>query len=64
MGAFLVGAGTTGLNSVPLLKVTTALTSSILALRFNGRAYLIHSPRVLLCLGREFPFFRTLLLVR
>ena len=22
------------------------------------------SPRVLLCLGREFPFFRTLLLVR
>ena len=24
----------------------------------------MHSPRVLLCLGREFPFFRTLLLVR
>ena len=24
----------------------------------------MHSPRVLLCLGREFPFFRTLLVVR
>ena len=24
----------------------------------------MHSPRVLLCLGREFPLFRTLLLVR
>ena len=32
VGAFLVGSGTTGLSSLPLLKVTTALTSSILAL--------------------------------
>ena len=32
MGAFLVGSGTTGLSSLPLLKVTTPLTSSILAL--------------------------------
>ena len=32
VGAFLVGARTVGLSSVPLLKVTTALTSSILAL--------------------------------
>ena len=32
VGAFLVGSGTAGLSSVPLLKVTTALTSSILAL--------------------------------
>ena len=32
MGAFLAGFGTVGLSSVPLLKVTTALTSSILAL--------------------------------
>ena len=31
MGAFLVGAGTAGVSSLPLLKVTTALTSSILA---------------------------------
>ena len=31
MGAVLVGAGTAGLSSLPLLKVTTALTSSILA---------------------------------
>ena len=29
----MVGAGTTGLSSLPLLKVTTALTSSILAFR-------------------------------
>ena len=29
---FLAGSRTTGLSSVPLLKVTTALTSSILAL--------------------------------
>ena len=32
MGAVLVGAGTAGLNSLPLLKVTTTLTSSIIAL--------------------------------
>ena len=32
VGAFFAGFGTTGLNSVPLLNVTTALTSSILAL--------------------------------
>ena len=32
LGAFLVGAGGVGLSSVPLLNVTTALTSSILAL--------------------------------
>ena len=32
MGAFLVGSGTAGLSSLPLLKVTTSLTSSILAL--------------------------------
>ena len=31
MGAILVGAKTAGLISLPLLKVTTALTSSILA---------------------------------
>ena len=31
VGAVLVGAGTAGLSSLPLLKVTTALTSSILA---------------------------------
>ena len=31
MGAILVGAGTASLSSLPLLKVTTALTSSILA---------------------------------
>ena len=31
VGAILVGAGTAGLSSLPLLKVTTALTSSILA---------------------------------
>ena len=31
MGAILVGAGTDGLSSLTLLKVTTALTSSILA---------------------------------
>ena len=31
VGAVLVGAGTAGLGSLPLLKVTTALTSSILA---------------------------------
>ena len=31
MGAILVGVGTTGLNSLPLLKATTTLTSSILA---------------------------------
>ena len=30
----------------------------------TGGAYLMHSPLVLLCLGREFPFFKTLLLVR
>ena len=29
----MVGAGTAGLSSLPLLKVTTALTSSILAFR-------------------------------
>ena len=32
MGAFLAGSGTNGLISLPLLNVTTALTSSILAL--------------------------------
>ena len=32
VGAFVAGSRTTGLGSVPLLKVTTALTSSILAL--------------------------------
>ena len=32
VGAFLADSGTIGLSSVPLLKVTTALTSSILAL--------------------------------
>ena len=32
VGAFLAGSGTAGLSSVPLLNVTTALTSSILAL--------------------------------
>ena len=32
MGAFLAGFGTSGFSSVPLLNVTTALTSSILAL--------------------------------
>ena len=32
VGAFLPGSGTPGLSSLPLLKVTTALTSSILAL--------------------------------
>ena len=31
MGAVLVGAATTGLISLPLLKVTNTLTSSILA---------------------------------
>ena len=31
MGVFLVGAGIAGLSFVPLLKVTIALTSSILA---------------------------------
>ena len=30
MGADLAGAGTAGLSSLPLLKVITALTSSIL----------------------------------
>ena len=30
MGADLAGAGTVGLSSLPLLRVTTALTSSIL----------------------------------
>ena len=30
---------------------------------FTGGAYLMHSSPVLLCLGREFPSFRTLLLV-
>ena len=30
VGAFLAGSGTAGLSYVPLLKVTTALTSSIL----------------------------------
>ena len=33
-------------------------------IEITGRAYFMHSPRILLCLGREFPFFRTLLLVR
>ena len=32
VGAFLVGYGTAGFSSIPLLKVTTTLTSSILAL--------------------------------
>ena len=32
VGAFFAGSRTTGLSSVPLLNVTTALTSSILAL--------------------------------
>ena len=32
VGVFLVGAGTVGLSSLPLLKVTTALTSSFLHL--------------------------------
>ena len=32
VGAFLVGFGTAGLSSLPLLKVTTTLNSSILAL--------------------------------
>ena len=32
VGAILAGSGTTGLSSIPLLKVTTTLTSSILAL--------------------------------
>ena len=32
VGAFLAGSGTTGLSSLPLLNVTTSLTSSILAL--------------------------------
>ena len=31
-GAFLAGSGTAGLSSLPLLNVTTALTSSILTL--------------------------------
>ena len=31
METVLVGVGTTGLSSLPLLKVTTAFTSSILA---------------------------------
>ena len=31
MGAILVGDGIAGLSSLPLLKVTTALTASILA---------------------------------
>ena len=31
MGAVFVGAGTAGLSSLPLLKVTIALNSSILA---------------------------------
>ena len=31
VGAVLAGAGTAGISSLPLLKVTTALTSSILA---------------------------------
>ena len=33
MGAVLVAAGTAGVGSLPLLKVTTALTSSILVFR-------------------------------
>ena len=32
VGAFLVGSGTAGLSSLPLLNITTALTSSIPAL--------------------------------
>ena len=32
VGAFLAGSGTTGVSSLPLLNVTTSLTSSILAL--------------------------------
>ena len=32
VGAFLAGSGTTSLSSLPLLNVTTALTSTILAL--------------------------------
>ena len=32
VGAFLAGSGTTGLSSLPLLNITIALTSSILAL--------------------------------
>ena len=39
MGDVLVGAGTAGLSYLPLLKVTTALTSSILA--FGSLAELI-----------------------
>ena len=39
VGVVLVGAGTASLSSVPLLKVTTALTTSILA--FGSLAELI-----------------------
>ena len=35
MGADLAGAGTVGLSSLPLLKVTTALNSSILTFAWN-----------------------------
>ena len=56
MGAILVGAGTAGLNSLPLLKVTTALTSSILA--FGSLAELISCTPLGFCYVWEgnFPF--------
>ena len=64
VGADLVGVGTAGLSSLPLLKVTTALTSSILA--FGSLAEPIScTPLGFCCVwGRKFPFFRTLLLAR
>ena len=64
VGAFLAGSGIASLSSVPLLNVTTTLASSILALGSLVEPISCIPPWVLLCLGREFPFFRTLVLVR
>ena len=57
MGAVLVGAGTAGLSSLPLLKVTTALTSSILA--FGSLVEPISCTPLGFCLsGKEISLFQ------
>ena len=56
VGAILVGAGTAGLSYLPLLKVTTALTSSILT--FGSLAEPIScTPFGFCCVWKEISLF-------
>ena len=63
LGSSSAGLWVDGLTSLPLLKVTTAFTSSILGFGSLAELNSCAPPGIWLCLGWKFPFFKNLLLV-